>query len=156
MKKYLQLFLVLMVALAFTAPALARDNDRHGGGHRGDHRGGGHHRHGGDRVSLSFNFSSYPSRHWSPAYPTYYGYRGYYPYYNYYVAPPPVVYAPAPQAIVYTEPAPAIANQTSATYINNNGQHCREFQSTAQIAGSVQPTYGTACLQPDGAWRVVR
>ncbi len=57
-------------------------------------------------------------------------------------APPPVVYAPAPAPAAY---APAPASQT-----------CREFQSTIQVNGQPQQSYGTACLQPDGTWRIVR
>jgi surface antigen len=36
------------------------------------------------------------------------------------------------------------------------GQQCREYQSTAVIDGQPQPTDGTACLQPDGTWRIVK
>jgi surface antigen len=35
-------------------------------------------------------------------------------------------------------------------------QPCREYQSTAVIDGRPQATFGTACLQPDGSWRIVR
>ncbi|HLZ64635.1 MAG TPA: hypothetical protein VKQ29_00325 [Aliidongia sp.] len=59
-------------------------------------------------------------------------------------APPPVVYAPAPAPAAYA-PAPAPAAQT-----------CREYQSTIQVNGQPQQSYGTACLQPDGTWRIVR
>jgi hypothetical protein len=59
-----------------------------------------------------------------------------------YAAPPPVVYAPAPTAYA---PAPAPASQT-----------CREYQSTIQVNGQPQPSHGTACLQPDGTWRIVQ
>jgi hypothetical protein len=63
----------------------------------------------------------------------------------YYVPPPPVVYAPPPAPAYYAPPAAAPA-----------GQQCREYQSTAVINGQPQPTVGTACLQPDGTWRIVR
>ncbi len=36
-----------------------------------------------------------------------------------------------------------------------NGEYCREFQQTATIGGRPQQTYGTACRQPDGAWKIV-
>jgi hypothetical protein len=98
----------------------------------------------------------------------YYG-RPYYPYYYrpyyyppaYYYAPPPVVYAPPPVVysappVVVTQPPPMQATGTSPSYTAQNGQTCREFQSTATIGGQQQPVYGTACLQSDGAWRVVR
>jgi len=75
-------------------------------------------------------------------------------------AAPPVVYAPAPRTIVYTEPqyvvSPnVIAQQASPTYYNDYGQLCREYQSNGTVGGSRGHLYGTACLQPDGSWRVV-
>lgn len=62
-------------------------------------------------------------------------------------APPPVVYAPPP--VVYA-PAPAAYAPAPAT------QTCREYQSTIQVNGQPQQSYGTACLQPDGTWRIVQ
>ena len=62
-------------------------------------------------------------------------------------APPPVVYAPPP--VVYA-PAPAAYAPAPAT------QTCREYQSTIQVNGQPQPSHGTACLQPDGTWRIVQ
>jgi hypothetical protein len=55
-------------------------------------------------------------------------------------APPPVVYAPAPAAYA---PAPA-------------AQNCRQYQTTIQVNGQPQQSYGTACQQPDGTWRIVQ
>jgi hypothetical protein len=86
-----------------------------------------------------------------------------YPYYYpppYYYYPPPVVYAPAPVVyarpqVVYTQPAPLVVNPASAPYVARNGQTCREYQSTAVVGGVSRPIYGTACLQPDGTWRIV-
>jgi surface antigen len=34
--------------------------------------------------------------------------------------------------------------------------YCREYRSTANIAGKVQQIYGTACRQPDGTWKVTK
>lgn len=105
-------------------------------------------------VFLGFNYyGGYP--YYRPYYRPYYGYP------NYYYAPPPVVYAPPPVVysappVVVTQPPPMSATGTSPSYTASNGQTCREFQSTAVIGGQTQPIYGTACLQPDGAWRVVR
>jgi len=59
-----------------------------------------------------------------------------------YYAPPPVVYAPAPAPAAYA-PAPAT-------------QNCREYQTTIQVNGQPQQSYGTACQQPDGTWRIVQ
>jgi hypothetical protein len=84
------------------------------------------------------------------------------PYYPppYYYAPPPVVYAPppvyAPPVVMPAPAAPAmVATPTSQPYTAPNGQTCREYQSTAIINGVNQQTTGTACLQPDGSWRIV-
>jgi hypothetical protein len=63
----------------------------------------------------------------------------------YYVPPPPLVYSPPP---VY---APAAATAPSSS----NGQYCREYQSSTVIDGKPQALYGTACLQPDGTWRII-
>jgi hypothetical protein len=80
-------------------------------------------------VSIGVGLPFYPA----PAY--------YYPPVVY--AAPPVVYAPAP-APVYA-PAPA----------DSNGQ-CRDYTTTQNIGGTPQQVVGTACLQPDGSWRIVK
>jgi surface antigen len=41
------------------------------------------------------------------------------------------------------------------TYQNASGQYCREFQQTITIGGQQQQSFGTACRQPDGSWRIV-
>jgi len=33
--------------------------------------------------------------------------------------------------------------------------YCREYQTTAIVAGKKQQVYGTACRQPDGTWKIV-
>lgn len=41
--------------------------------------------------------------------------------------------------------------------VNYHGnKYCREFRTTAIINGKKQAMYGTACRQPDGAWKVVK
>lgn len=80
-------------------------------------------------------------------------------------APPPVVYAPPPPGVVYVQPPPAIvyapppgavsAQPAGPVYQAQNGQYCREYQSTVRVGGVVRPSYGTACQQPDGSWRIV-
>jgi hypothetical protein len=55
--------------------------------------------------------------------------------------------APAP-VVVVPQQAPAAAATTSTAY-------CREFQTTTLVNGQPQPSYGTACRQPDGAWKIV-
>lgn len=38
--------------------------------------------------------------------------------------------------------------------VKRAGRYCREYTMTADIAGKKQQTYGTACRQPDGTWKV--
>jgi surface antigen len=43
------------------------------------------------------------------------------------------------------------------TYEETSGAPCREFQLEATVGGEPgQEVYGTACLQPDGSWKIVR
>jgi surface antigen len=35
------------------------------------------------------------------------------------------------------------------------GMYCREYQTAATVGGQMQHVYGTACRQPDGAWKIV-
>ena len=34
-------------------------------------------------------------------------------------------------------------------------KYCREYRTTADIAGKQQQMYGTACRQPDGSWKAI-
>ncbi len=36
----------------------------------------------------------------------------------------------------------------------DGNQYCREYRTTANVAGKQQQIYGTACRQPDGSWKV--
>lgn len=97
-----------------------------------------------------------------PYYPAYHHHYRDYRYYPpavvyapppvYYAPPPPVVYAPPP--VVYAPP-PVAANPAGPAYVGRDGRQCREYQSTAMVAGRPQAVYGTACLDPDGSWRIV-
>src|SRR5262245_57876658 len=40
------------------------------------------------------------------------------------------------------------------TYELANGQYCRSYKQTIIIGGEPQPSYGTACRQPDGTWQI--
>jgi hypothetical protein len=68
-----------------------------------------------------------------------------------YVAPPDVIYMPAP--LPAAPPVPATA--ASPVYQATDGRYCREYQATITVNGQRQPGFGTACLQPDGSWRIV-
>lgn len=69
-------------------------------------------------------------------------------------APPvpvaPVVVTPFPVAPVYAAPVYAAPGYTGPA-----GPVCREYQGTAVIGGVQRPVIGTACLQPDGSWRMM-
>ncbi|OSQ43962.1 RT0821/Lpp0805 family surface protein [Thalassospira sp. MCCC 1A01428] len=41
------------------------------------------------------------------------------------------------------------------TFQNENSQYCREYSATVKINDARQQTYGTACLQSDGSWRIL-
>ena len=90
----------------------------------------------GSRASVYFNFGPPYAYYPSP----------YYAAPRYYYPPPPAVYAPPP--VVYApsaaEAAPTVSQET-----------CREYQAPAVVGGEPGNTYGTACLQPDGSWRIV-
>lgn len=36
----------------------------------------------------------------------------------------------------------------------HGNRYCREYQTTAVVAGKKQQVYGTACRQPDGSWKI--
>ncbi|MCO4799890.1 MAG: hypothetical protein KC484_11765 [Colwelliaceae bacterium] len=38
---------------------------------------------------------------------------------------------------------------------NSNGLSCREFQQEITVGGNTEQAYGTACLQADGAWKII-
>ena len=114
--------------------------------------------------SFSFSYSTGRGYYGKP----YYGYRYHYgppryAYYyggpRYYYPPPPVVYYyPPPPTVVYVPVprGPAVAaHPASPVYQTPQGQQCREYQGTLKIGGQPQPSYGTACLQPDGTWKLM-
>lgn len=71
--------------------------------------------------------------------------------------PPIVVYRALPPRTVYVMPPPPMqAMPMSPTYTDSWGRYCREYQSTVIVGGMAQGSYGTACMQPDGSWQVVR
>lgn len=65
--------------------------------------------------------------------------------------------APVGQTITWNNPQ----NGNSGTFTPvrdgtaSDGSYCREFNQTATIGGKQQQTYGTACRQPDGSWKIV-
>jgi hypothetical protein len=72
-----------------------------------------------------------------------------------YAAPPPVIYAPP--SVLYAPPPDYVPAPAPTAYAPAPAaETCREYQTTIQVNGQPQPSYGTACLQPDGTWRIVR
>lgn len=41
------------------------------------------------------------------------------------------------------------------TYQTDQGRYCREYTATANVGGRQEQTYGQACREPDGTWRIV-
>lgn len=65
-------------------------------------------------------------------------------------------HAPTRQAVAWRNPDNAQYRVTPVrTFEAAPGTYCREYQATATIGGRSERTYGTACRQPDGAWKVV-
>lgn len=66
--------------------------------------------------------------------------------------------APIGQQITWSNPE----SGNSGTFVPTRagqgprGEQCREFQQTIIIGGKPESGYGTACLQPDGAWKIVQ
>jgi surface antigen len=38
---------------------------------------------------------------------------------------------------------------------SSSGQYCREYTAKAAVGGKTSNTYGTACRQPDGSWKLI-
>lgn len=94
-------------------------------------------------------------RHWGPHHSD--RRRHYHTGYSHYPPPPRVVYVtpPSPPVVYgYAAPPPLAAVPTSPVHRAANGRYCREYQADIRVDGVPQPSYGTACLQPDGSWRV--
>lgn len=66
--------------------------------------------------------------------------------------------APVGQTIAWSNPDSG--NYGTVTPVRdghdtNTGAFCREYQTTVTVGGSTQDAFGTACLQPDGSWKIV-
>jgi surface antigen len=67
-----------------------------------------------------------------------------------------VAYGPVGQPVGWA--SPTYGTQYQVTPIRQyaaNGTTCREYTANAAIDGRWQQVRGTACLQPDGSWRMV-
>jgi surface antigen len=65
--------------------------------------------------------------------------------------------APSGRSIAWNNPdSGASGNVTpTRTYEAAPGQYCREYRQTILVGGRQQESYGTACRQPDGQWKVL-
>ncbi len=41
------------------------------------------------------------------------------------------------------------------TYQRTDGAYCRKFTQTISVSGQTERSYGTACRQPNGSWRIM-
>ena len=64
--------------------------------------------------------------------------------------------APLGQAITWNEGGASGSVTTTRIGTSPAGLPCREFQQNVTVGGRTEQAYGTACLQSDGAWKVVR
>lgn len=123
------------VLIALSTPAVAghRHDDRRswsGGGRHWQHQHR-HHRHGHYRHNRHRGSGVSALFVWNLTPP---------PPRRVVVVPPPVIVHQPPPAMVYA-PLPQA--------------YCREYTSSALVNGRPVETWGTACLQPDGRWRIV-
>jgi len=60
------------------------------------------------------------------------------------------------QTSVWNNPDSGNSGQITPTktYQLANGQYCREYKQTIVIGGEPQQSYGTACRQDDGTWKI--
>ena len=65
--------------------------------------------------------------------------------------------APVGQSIAWNNPNSGHSGTVVVTRdgTSTSGAYCREFQNTVIIGGQPQSSYGTACRQPDGNWKII-
>lgn len=51
--------------------------------------------------------------------------------------------------------AASLGGAQPATALPYHDSYCREFTRPVNVGGQLEDAYGTACLQPDGSWRIV-
>lgn len=63
---------------------------------------------------------------------------------------------PAGTAVPWTNPDNGHAGTVTPTrtYQTADGTYCREYQQTVTIGGKEERSYGKACRQPDGSWKI--
>ena len=63
--------------------------------------------------------------------------------------------APDGETIVWNSDQRDYSLTPTQTVAGANGQYCREYIAESTVGGRPVKTYGTACRQPDGAWKLV-
>ncbi|MGH7185333.1 MAG: RT0821/Lpp0805 family surface protein, partial [Pseudomonadota bacterium] len=65
-------------------------------------------------------------------------------------------HAPDGRTIVWQNPQNSAQYQVvpTRTVQASDGRYCREYTTTAVVAGKSQQVYGRACRQPDGSWEI--
>ena len=65
--------------------------------------------------------------------------------------------APAGKTVAWQNPDSGHAGTVTPTrtYQTAQGTYCREYTQTVTIDGKKENSYGTACRQPDGSWKIV-
>jgi surface antigen len=65
-------------------------------------------------------------------------------------------HAPDGSTIVWQNPQGGAQYQVvpTRTVQASDGRYCREYTTTAVVAGNTQRVYGRACRQPDGSWQI--
>ena len=58
------------------------------------------------------------------------------------------------ETIIWQDAGASGSVTTTRVGTSTNGYQCREFQHTVNIGNKAEVAYGTACLQPDGSWKV--
>ena len=63
---------------------------------------------------------------------------------------------PSGQTVAWNNPDSGNSGTvTPVRTYQSGGTYCREYQQTVTIGGKQEQTYGTACRQPDGSWKIV-
>lgn len=64
--------------------------------------------------------------------------------------------APSGQTVAWNNPDSGHSGTvTPVRTYQSGGSYCREYQQTVTISGKPEQSYGTACRQPDGSWKIV-
>ena len=63
--------------------------------------------------------------------------------------------APSGQSVAWNNPDSGHSGTVTPVRTYQSGEtYCREYQQTVTIDGKPQQSYGTACRQPDGSWKI--